>query len=564
MKNIIAKKIKKVLDERKIKLTADEIEKYIEIPPSIELGDYSFPCFFLAEKFRKSPEEIATDVRKNIDEKGFEDVQANGAYINFFIDRKTFVAETLDKVLKEKEGFGKFNSEKEKIMIEFSQPNTHKAFHVGHIRGTSIGESLARVLEFCGKEVIRANYQGDTGMHVAKWLWCYKKYHSGEKLKEKESWIASVYVEAVKKSSKSPKAEQEIREINRKLGTGEDKKLNELWKKTRKISLKSLEKIYSQLNTHFDVYYFESMEEEKGKAIAEILLKNKIAKLSEGAVIVNLEKYNLGVWVLLRNDKTVLYSAKDLALAEGKFLQYPDLGKSIYVIANEQNLHFNQLVKTLELMKFNQADKLKHVSFGMVRLPTGKMSSRTGENVLYSDFIEEMMKYSEKEIKDREPKIKKIELENRALKISIASIKYSMLKQGANKNIIFNPKEAINFEGDTGAYILYTYARASSILRKAKKKNMNSNNEGFEPIEFELINKLSKFAEIVENSCITLNPSNIAVYSYQISKIFNEFYHSCPVINSENESFRLAIVSAFRQVLKNSLNLLGIETLEKM
>lgn len=563
MKLFVAQKIKKVLDKRGIKLKIEEIEKFVEIPPSAELGDFAFPCFFLAGKFKQSPEQIAVSVRKDIDETGFEDVQTKGAYINFFIDRKKFSSEVLRKISVETDDFGKTSAGKEKIMIEFSQPNTHKAFHVGHIRGTSLGESLSRILEFCGNKVIRTNYQGDTGMHVAKWLWCYKKYHAKEKLKEDESWVAGIYVEAVKKSSKSVKAEDEIKEINRKLEAKEDSNLNALWEKTKKISLKSLEKIYKQLNTRFDVYFFESETEEKAKKIIEELVKKGIAKISEGAVIVDLNKYNLGVWVLLRSDKTVLYSGKDLALAEEKFNNYK-LDKSIYVVGAAQSLHMAQLFKTLELRGFPYAENCIFIPFSEVRLPTGKMSSRTGDNVLYSDFIEEIMKYAKKEIKEREPKILKTELENRALKVSIACMKYSMLKQGANKNIVFNPKEAINFEGDTGAYILYTYARASSILRKKGKTKEDFNVENLENIEFELIRKLSQFPLVVENSLKTLNPANIANYSYQLSQIFNEFYHSSQVIGSEEESFRLMLVKTFRQVLKNSLNLLGIETIERM
>lgn len=564
MKELIALKIKKVFDKRGIKLKIEDIQKYVEIPQNTELGDYAFPCFFLAEKLKQNPNEIATDLRKDIDETGFENVQVEGGYINFFIDRKEFSKEIIKQILTKKDNFGGSMFGKEKIMVEFSQPNTHKAFHVGHIRGTSLGESLSRILEFCGNKVVRANYMGDTGMHIAKWIWCYKKYHSREKLKDDESWIAGIYVDAVKRLARNKNLQKEVDEINKELFEHSSKELDALWQKTRKLSLDSFEKIYKQLNAKFDVYFFESQVEEKGKKISEELLKNKIAKVSDEAVIVNLEKYNLGVWVLLRSDKTVLYSAKDLALAQQKFTDYK-INKSIYVVGAAQSLHMQQLFKTLELMKFPYAKNCIHIPFSEVRLPTGKMSSRTGENVLYSDFLKEMMKYAEKEIKSREPRIKAAELENRALKISIACMKYSMLKQNANKIIVFNPKEALNFEGDTGAYILYSYARASSILKKAVRKAKEKNSAiELEKSEFELVKKLSQFPEVVEASCRTLNPSSIAVYSYQLSQIFNEFYHSSQVIGSEEETFRLFLVDAFRQVLKNALNLLGIEVIEKM
>ena len=599
MKREIAILLKKTLKNLGIDLKKEEIESLIEIPPSSEIGDYAFPCFFLAKKFhrfpwddlqkkasvytkevrvplrglklqnegaKKNPHEIALEIKEKISDKNFEDIQVLGAYINFFVDKKKFAENIIKEILKEKENFGRSNiGKKEKTMIEFSQANTHKAFHMGHIRGTSLGESLARISEFQRDKVIRANYQGDTGMHVAKWIWCYKKYHLKEKIQKDELWIASIYVDAVKKLSKNEKLQDEVNEINKKLEERKDKELIKLWKKTREFSLNSLEKIYSELNTHFDNYFFESEVEQKGKKISNELLKKKIAKKSQGAVIMNLEKYNLGIWVLLRSDGTILYSGKDLALAKEKFKKFK-IEKNIYVVANEQNLHIQQLFKTLELMKFKQADKCRHISYGMVRLPEGKMSSRTGDNILYSDFIKEITNYAKDRIKEGTTKITKRELEKRALAISIAAIKYSMLKQHSNKNIIFKKEDALNFEGDTGPYLLYSYARASSILRKSKNK-LNKNNFQIKNIsehELKLLKKLSQFPEIVLNSYNNLNPSLIANYSYQLTQIFNGFYHSCPVINSEQELFRLALVKSFRYVLKNSLKLLGIEIIEKM
>jgi len=204
-------------------------------------------------------------------------------------------------------------------MVEFSQANTHKAFHVGHVRGTSLGESISRIIEFSGSKIIRANYQGDTGMHVAKWIWCYTKYHPKEKIISDEKWIASIYVDAVKRLAENPELQIEVDKINENLYKKDNKKLNELWSRTRKLSLNSFEKIYKELNTRFDFYFFESRVEKRGKEIANELVRKKLAKISEGATIIELEKYGLGVWVLLRKDGTILYSSKDLALAEQKF-----------------------------------------------------------------------------------------------------------------------------------------------------------------------------------------------------------------------------------------------------
>jgi len=564
MKEIITPLILQALKKSKISMTELEVSQLIEIPPSIDLGDFALPCFSFAKKLKKSPQLIAQEISKHIkSDKNLEEIKINGPYLNFFLDRKKFSNDLIINVLDKGEDYGKSDIGKGKItMIEFSQANTHKAFHVGHIRGTSIGECLARIGTFLSEKVIRANYQGDTGMHVAKWLWCYNKFHSNESLLNNESWIASIYVEAVRKLKENPAFQEEVNKINLELEKGTNKKLINLWKKTRQLSLDSFEAIYQQLNTHFDVLFFEGDLESEGKRISNFLVKKGIATISDGATIINLEKYNLGVWVLLRKDGTVLYPSKDLALAPEKFKKY-NLSKSLYIVANEQDLHMKQLFKTLELMEIKDYKKCFHLSYGMVRLPQGKMSSRTGENILYSDFIKNVIDNSKIGIKQRFPSLSKKELDYRSLAVSIAAIKYSMLKQNPNKNIIFDKNEALSFDGNTGPYLLYTYARASSILRKANPKLPFKINE-IEPKEYELVKKISVFPVIVLNAYNSLNPSLLANYSYELSKLFNEFYHSCPVIGNDNESFRLSLVKAFKFILGNSLKLLGITPLEEM
>ena len=548
-------------------LKKDLLFKLIEIPPDPSLGDYSFPCFTLAKSFKKNPHEIAIFLSQKISPmKEIEKVQAVGPYINFFLNKKILMGLTLKKIFKEKEKYGSSFHNKEKIMVEFSQPNTHKAFHIGHIRGTSLGESISRILEFSGNKVIRANYSGDTGMHIAKWLWCYQKYHQKEKLREDESWIAGIYVEAVRCLNEDPSLEKEVEEINRELDSRKNKQLQVLWEKTRKMSIDSWSSIYKELNTRFDIHFFESEFEQPGKQIAQELVKKSIAKISDRATIIDFADFGykgLGVLVFLRKDGTVLYAGKDLALAERKFFEFNIQG-SIYVVADEQNLYLKQIFKTLELMKFKNAGRLKHVSYGLVKLPWGKMSSRTGDNVIYSDFKKELISHLKKEIKKRS-KISVKETEKRALILAVASLKYAMLKQDIAKIIIFNKEEALSFEGNTGPYLLYTYARARSILRKAiyNAKKQYKINEITEK-EKQLISKLSAFPEIVSSACHSLAPNLIANYSYELAQIFNEFYHAEKVIGTEEEHFKLALVDAFSQVLKNSLNLLGINTLEQM
>lgn len=548
-----------------VPISNKEIISLIEVPPAQELGDFCFPCFTLAKILKKNPNEIASDLSKKIQSKDFEKIESKGPYVNFFVNRKLFAEEILNKILKEKDSYGSSKKTNKKILVEFSQPNTHKAFHIGHVRGTSLGESLARITEFSGNKVIRANYSGDTGMHIAKWIWCYQKFHKKEKLSYDEKWIASVYVDAVKRLEANPDLQDEVNAINQKLDSKEDKKLNAFWKKTKELSVKSWITIYKELNTHFDRYFFESEVEKRAKEIIENLINRKIVKISDGAAIIDFSEHNapnLQVLVFLRKDGTALYAGKDLALAELKFKEFsPD--KSFHVVGKAQELYFHQLLKTFELMKSPWASKSIYVPFSEVRFPEGKMSSRTGDNVLYSDFKKELIDYAKKEIIKRETVSQK-ELSKRALTVAIAAMKYTMLKQDVNKTIIFDKNEAVKFEGNTGPYLLYTYARAKSILRKAKKSKKKLEIKQMNEKEKSLVLTLAEFPDVVKTAYDSLAPNTIANYAYRLAQAFNEFYQSNQVIGSEEETFRLSLVESFSQVLKNSLNLLGINTLEKM
>lgn len=548
-------------------LSKEELLSVIEVPKERERGDYAFPCFVLAKTLKKNPVQIAQELAKMIKlPKEIARVEAVGPYVNFFMNDGMLAKKTIRGILKTKKRYGAHRAGSSKIMIEFSQANTHKAFHVGHIRGTSIGESLARILTFTGNRVVRANYQGDTGMHVAKWLWCYTNFHQNEAIKKDEAWFAHIYVEAVKRLAETPAYETEVQEINRALESGKDTRLVGLWKKTRKVCLESLELIYRQLETRFDQYFFESEVEERGKALAHELIARGIAEVSDDATIINFEHHgspDLGVWVLLRSDGTVLYSAKDIALAERKFNALK-IEQAVYIVGSEQRQHMYQLFKTLELMKFKQAARCVYLPVSLVRLPTGKMSSRTGDNVLYSAFREELIEQARKEIRERDEKISPADVERRAEVIALAAMKYTMLKQDLNKVIVFDKEEALRFEGDTGPYLLYSYARAQSILRKVTKRKEMNVPASLESSERALINGLATFPDTVLQAAKTHDPSTIAHYAYTLAQTFNEFYHSCPVVGSEREAFRISLVRAFTYTLENALHLLGIPVLEEM
>ncbi|MBU2639437.1 MAG: arginine--tRNA ligase [Nanoarchaeota archaeon] len=539
----------------------------LEIPPNPILGDYAFPCFQLCKKYKLPAHEIAKNLAKELQQvKGISVIEPNGPYLNFFINKQDLINTILPEILTQKSKYGSSKiGKQQKIIIEFSQANTHKAFHVGHLRGTCLGESLARIFEFLDYKVIRANYQGDTGAHVAKWLWYYQKYQKNKTFPKKdvEEYIANIYVNAVKKLTSNPKLQDEVDKINYNLENNKDTKLTSLWKKTRDLSLKEFEKIYKELDTKFDVYFFEREMEQPGKEIVKQLLEKKIAEISDGATIVDLEKYNLGKWVLLRKDGTCLYSAKDLALAKIKFEKYK-VKESIYVVGAAQNLHLQQLFKTLELLNFKKP--LYHLSFTEVRLPTGKMSSRTGENILYSDMKQELLREAVIQTKQHNSKLSKKEIERISKQTSSAAIKYVMLSQASTKPIIFDHKKALEFEGETGPYLQYTHARICSILKKEKPQAVKEFSSLVSLEEQNLINKLSKFQNVIRKSAKELKVNLLTIYLFELSKTFNEFYHTCSILKATEplKQERLALALATKITLQNGLNLLAISSPESM
>ena len=567
MKEVIVSLIKKSLKKKSIDISEEKIAKTIEIPPSSEMGDYALPCFFLAEIMEEEPHEIAIELRELMGNPpgGMEDIQTRGPYINFFLDRKTLGVNLIKEINSKKDNFGKSKRAGKKTMIEFPSPNTNKPLHLGHLRNMAIGESLSRIFEFNGERVIRANLNNDRGIHICKSMAAYKLYGKGKnpksEKKKSDHFVGDYYVMFNKKEKENQKLELESHRMLQKWEAG-DKETLKIWEKMNKWALDGFEKTYKKFGIKHNVEFFESKIYEKGKEIIlEGLKKGIFKKNKDGAIAINLKKEKLGEKILLRLDGTSVYITQDIYLAKLKQEKYK-LDKSIYVVANEQKYHFDVLFTLLEKLGF-KSEGLKHLSYGMVNLPDGKMKSREGTVVDADDLIEKVQDLIKKELESRY-KLTPKQSEERSLTIALAAIKYLLLKIDIKKDMVFNPKESINFEGDTGSYILYSYARASSILRKLKNKKSNSPLEYLEEKEIALIKKLSDFENIALNAYKNTNPSLIANYSYQLAQIFNEFYHSCPVLNSDKESFRIELVKAFRQVLKNSLYLIGIDTLEEM
>ena len=522
--------------------------------------------------------EIAEDLAKFVGlPPGFEKVEAVNGYLNLYFSQTEYSERVLKEVLEKKKDFGRISSKNQRVMVEFSQPNTHKAFHVGHLRSAILGDTLARILDFAGYDVVRANYPGDMGLHVIKWLWCYQKFHSGETPEDNiTQWMGKVYAEANSKLDAEPELEAEIRGLYKRWDQ-RDPEIVELWEKTREWSLQGFYQIYDKLNINFDVYYFNSQMEKPGKAIVQDLIDKNIAtdERPEGAVIVKIDeklglnKEKFRVFVALRSDGTALYATEDLALVKQKFDDYPDLFKSLYIVDVRQSLHFTQVFKTMELAGYDFATKCEHVPYELVSLPGNVvMASREGTVVLLEDLINEATKRAYEVVHEKNPDLSEEQKTATAEAVGIGAIKYPMQARENTKVVTFDWESALDFNGQAAPYIQYAYVRCGSILRKAGNPVMLGVkvNHELSTQEIQLIDLISRFTREVERAGEERRTIQIANYAYELAKTFNNFYTNCPVLAAEESirTTRLNLVMATRQVLNNNLTLLGITAPEAM
>lgn len=563
----ISKRLHYAIKKRGFNVSEDEIMEKLEQPPNYDMGDYAFPCFFLAKIFKLPPKQIALDIREEIGEiNGISETQTKGPYINFFRDRVQLSLKILQEIDEKKDNFGMSNIGKNnKIVLEFSSPNIAKPFGIGHLRSTIIGNSLSKIYEFLGYKVIKINYLGDWGTQFGKLILGFKKFGDRRKYGANPTeHLLEVYVKANKKEY-----EEQARNEFKKLESG-DKENTKLWKEFREKSLKEFKGLYKKMNIEFDEYSGESMLNDKIGEVLKKLKEKKLIKRNQGALIVDLKENDLGVCLIQKSDGTTIYSARDMAAAIKRHEKY-GFEKMYYEVGNEQKLHFQQFFKVLDLMGYPWASNLGHVGHGLYLGTDGKkFSTRKGKTVFMQDILDDTIEEAKKEIKKRGPNISKKELKERSEKVALASIFYGDLKNYRENNMIFNLKRFVSFEGNTGPYLLYSYARANSIINKITKKIPKNEykhelkEKQLDEKEIQLIMKFSEFTSKIQKAHDNLNPAEIANYAFQIAQTFNEFYHECPVLNSEKESFRLELVRAFKQVLKNSLNMLGIKPLEKM
>lgn len=564
------------------KTTGEKPENFeLSFPPDSKLGDFTFECFSLAKKLGKSSAEIATLIASNFEsDEIIEKASAAGPYLNLKITNSSLFS-VLEEILKEKDSFGN-SEEKERVMIEYLGPNTNKPLHLGHARNGSIGMALSNIFEKTGRNVIKANIINNRGIHICKSMLAYQKWGENstpESLQMKgDHFVGHWYVRYNQELQNNPEIENAVQEMLQKWENGNEEILK-LWEKMNEWVYAGWEETLKELGFKFDVIDYESENYKLGKDIIDSGLKKGVFKKNEnGSVIFNLPEKDFGLdkdgnakkVTLVRADGTSVYITQDIGTAVSR-AEKNNLDKMIYVVGSEQVYHFQCLFKILESLGYKWAKNLYHLSYGMITLPEGKMKSREGKVVDADDLIKEIKELAREELQKRysEEKIDKIDFDERARKIALGAIKFYFLRVGANQNIEFNPEESVSFDGFTGPYCQYAYARIASILRKAEgiKENINFEVLGNNSEERELVRKIIEFPNLIKKSALEYNPSIIAVNIFEIAQLFNKFYQKHKVISAETEELknaRLALIQAVQITLKVGLNLLGIGTLEKM
>ena len=547
----------------------EEIEAAIAVPPDNKMGDYALPCFKFAKVMRKSPVAIAEELKNTFaTDDAISEVEAVNGYLNFRVNRTALVKETLEKIAEQGEDFGSSDMGNGKtICIDYSSVNIAKPFHIGHLSTTVIGGALYRIFKFLGYNAVGINHLGDYGTQFGKLIYAYKHWGSEEAVKEggvKE--LTRLYVRYHKESENDPSMDDEARSYFKLIENG-DEECVKLFNLFKEITLKEVEKIYDELDIKFDSYAGESFYNDKMQPVIDELAEKGLLVESEGAKIVDLEKYGMPPCIILRSDGASLYATRDLAAACYRKEHY-DFDKCLYVVAYQQNLHFKQIFKVLELMGKPWAKDLVHVAYGMVSLLDDNgnqvaMSTRNGTVVLLEDVLKKCHEKCLEIIEQKNPDLE--DKENVARQVGTGAVIFGALSNSKIKDIAFSYSKILNFDGETGPYVQYTAARIKSVLRKGgaigkyEIKNVNED-------EYQLIALLSTFPDVVKAAAERLEPFFVTRYAIDVASAFNKFYFDCKIIGDDvNETnFRLAISSATLTVLSSALTLLGIKVPERM
>ncbi len=549
----------------------------LERPPEAHLGDYALPCFRLAKDLKRKPPEIASSIAAALpaaNPEWIDKVETAGAFLNITL-KPAALARFLIPHLRQGTYFDRLKlADRPRVMIEYSQPNTHKAFHVGHMRNVALGDALGRIYEACSFPVIMANYIGDEGAHIAKCLWYIEKNKLKAPTERRGEWLGEMYTQATHTLEDATPEQAPVyhAEVSAVLRAIESKKgdIYEEWRATRQWSLDDFSEIYSWIGARFDQFFYESEVSEESQVIVDEYLQNQVFAESDGAIGLDLKEEKLGFVIVRKRDGNTTYATKDLALARVKYRQF-QIKKSIYCVGSEQNLHFKQVFRTLEKMGFSEAKDCFHLSYGMVVLPEGKMSSRKGNIIKFRELRERMEQELDKNLEKYRGEWSEQEIQDIRQKLSVGAIRYGMICSDPAKDIVFDLKDWLSFEGNTGPYLMYSYARTRSILRKAQEQAYLPSDSHLElldgPDERELLRHLNDLNGVIQQSCEQNKPSLLCHHIFNTCKVYNRFLAQVQVLKAETDqlrSARLSLLEALSQGLKYSLSLLGLEPPERM
>ncbi len=560
-KQTYAKELVKSLGEV---IEIEEVEKLIEKPKYEEQGDLAFPCFTLAKTLRKAPHMIAHELAGSIQHSLFEKVVADGPYVNCFLQKQMVSKEVLQTIVEAGANYGSLTFGKEKtIVLDFSSPNIAKPFSMGHLRSTVIGQSLANIVEKCGYQAVKINHLGDWGTQFGKLIVAYHLWGNAEKVKaDPIKELLHLYVKFHDEVENQPTLEADARLWFKKLEDGDEEALN-LWKWFRDESLEEFSKIYQLLGVHFDSYQGEAFYNDKMGQTIEILNNHNLLTSSEGADVVELQEYDLPPCLIRKSDGATLYATRDLTAAVYRQQQY-QFEKTLYVVGQEQSLHFRQVFLVLEKAGFEWAKELVHIPFGFILKDGKKMSTRKGKIVLLEEVITEAIELAKQNIEMKNPG-----LENKAeiaKMVGVGAIIFHDLKNERQNSVEFSLEEMLKFEGTTGPYVQYTHARACSILRKAEEANEKQEITGLEDsYSWAVVKLLIDFPNVISRSFQQYEPSQIAKYLLELSQEFNKYYSRVKILtNDEQLESRLALVQSVTIVLNEGLRLLGLQAPEEM
>ncbi len=560
-------------------LETEQVYKLIEIPPQVEMGDYAFPCFTLAKTLRKAPPMIATDIAgdERLASLGAMTAKNVGPYVNFYIDRGFYAVNTVGGVLKDKDSYGKADEgQGKKVIIEYSSPNIAKPFHVGHAFTTIIGNSLSKIYTKLGYDVVRMNHLGDYGTQFGKLITAYRLWGDDEALnKDAITELLRIYVKFHEEEKNDPSLTDTARENFKRLEDGCEEEVA-LWKKFRDMSLVVFEKLYKRLGVEFDNYNGESYYAKMADDVANMLKVKGLLVESEGAQVVDLEEYGVPPCIILKSDGTTIYATRDIAAIMYRHEKY-NFDKNIYVVGTPQALHFKQVFSVMKKAGYDYADNCVHVGFGLVKFKNMKFSTRDGNIVLLEDLLNEAVAKTREVIaensKARGQDMTEAEIDEIAEKVGIGAVIYTYVKSGRERDIVFSWEEMLDFEGDTAPYLMYTYARTKSILRKAKE-------QGFEPSsdeeilkllssdeEYSVVRSIADFPDSIKKAAASNEPFMISRQIALVARNFNRFYNNSSILNADTEEqkkARLALCEAVCDTLKSGLELLGIGVVERM